>query len=242
MMGGRETGNVKLLTSCTILKNRQDACSTKSEFYCGTGILPVHKKLIENGATSQIIDLDFIITLQPETICTILKNRQDACSTKSEFYCGTGILPVHKKLIENGATSQIIYLDFIITLQPETICTILKNRQDACSTKSEFYCGTGILPVHKKLIENGATSQIIDLDFIITLQPETICTILKNRQDACSTKSEFYCGTGILPVHKKLIENGATSQIIDLDFIITLQPETIGLLVRAIENKKGRSK
>ncbi len=25
------------LTSCTILKNRQDACSTKSEFSCGTG-------------------------------------------------------------------------------------------------------------------------------------------------------------------------------------------------------------
>ena len=59
---------------------------------------------------------------------------------------------------------------------------------------------------------------------------------------ACEAKSEFYCGTGILPVHKKLIENGATSQIIDLDFIIPIQPETIGLLVRAIENKKGRSK
>ncbi len=70
----------------------------------------------------------------------------------------------------------------------------------------------------------------------------TSCTILKNRQDACEAKSEFYCGTGILPVHKKLIENGATSQIIDLDFIIPIQPETIGLLVRAIEKKKGRSK
>ncbi|MEG4881582.1 hypothetical protein QUB75_12410 [Microcoleus sp. K1-B6] len=42
------------LTSCTILKNRQDACSTKSAFSCGTGILPVHKQLIENGATSQV--------------------------------------------------------------------------------------------------------------------------------------------------------------------------------------------
>ncbi|MEG3929356.1 hypothetical protein QUA08_18795, partial [Microcoleus sp. T3B2] len=28
------------LTSCTILKNGQDARSTKSEFSCGTGILP----------------------------------------------------------------------------------------------------------------------------------------------------------------------------------------------------------
>jgi hypothetical protein len=41
------------LTSCTILKNRQDACSTRKFTLCGTGILPVHKKLIENGATSQ---------------------------------------------------------------------------------------------------------------------------------------------------------------------------------------------
>ncbi|WP_445247135.1 hypothetical protein [Microcoleus sp. OTE_8_concoct_300] len=42
------------LTSCTILKNRQDACSTRKFTLCGTGILPVHKKLIENGATSQL--------------------------------------------------------------------------------------------------------------------------------------------------------------------------------------------
>ncbi|UNU23481.1 hypothetical protein D0A37_06005 [Microcoleus vaginatus HSN003] len=69
---GNDKSRIKL-TSCTILKNRQDACSTNSEFSCGTG----------------------------------LKNRQDACSTKSEFSCGTGILPVHKRLIENGATSQI---------------------------------------------------------------------------------------------------------------------------------------
>ncbi|MEG4484771.1 hypothetical protein [Microcoleus sp. D2_18a_B4] len=64
-------------------------------------------------------------------------NRQDACSTKDKFYCGTGILPV----------------------------------ADACSTKDKFYRGTGILPV----------------------------------ADACSTKDKFYCGTGILPV----ADNGA---------------------------------
>ncbi len=55
-----------------------------------------------------------------------VSNRQDACSTRDESSCGTGILPV------------------------------LSNRQDACSTKTEFSCGTGILPVHKKLIDNGA--------------------------------------------------------------------------------------
>jgi ferredoxin-nitrite reductase len=52
------------LTSCTFPKNRQDACSTNSEFDCGVGILPDHQ------------------------------NRQDACSTKSEFDCGVGILPI----------------------------------------------------------------------------------------------------------------------------------------------------
>jgi 5-amino-6-(5-phosphoribosylamino)uracil reductase len=35
----------------------------------------------------------------------------------------------------------------------------LKNGQDARSTRDEFSSGTGILPVHKRLIENGATSQ-----------------------------------------------------------------------------------
>ena len=40
-------------TSGTILKNGQDAPSTRDEFSCGTGILPVQKRLIENGATSQ---------------------------------------------------------------------------------------------------------------------------------------------------------------------------------------------
>ncbi|MEG3985372.1 hypothetical protein QUA08_31995, partial [Microcoleus sp. T3B2] len=49
-----------------------------------------------------------------------------------------------------------------------------KNRQDACSTKSEFPCGVGILPARS-------------------------IAFPKNRQDACSTKSEFPCGVGILP-------------------------------------------
>ena len=40
-------------TSGTILKNGQDARSTRDEFARFTGILPVDKRLIENGATSQ---------------------------------------------------------------------------------------------------------------------------------------------------------------------------------------------
>ncbi len=57
-----------LLSMFQSVSNRQDACSTKTEFDCGVGIEPV-------------------------------SNRQDACSTKTEFDCGTGILPV----LENGA-------------------------------------------------------------------------------------------------------------------------------------------
>jgi len=40
--------------SCTIVSNRQDACSTRKFIFCGTGILPVHKRLIENDATYEI--------------------------------------------------------------------------------------------------------------------------------------------------------------------------------------------
>ncbi len=60
---------------------------------------------------------------------TIVKNGQDARSTKSEFSCGVGILPV-------------------------------KNGQDARSTKNEFSCGTGILPVPKQVIENGVRCEL----------------------------------------------------------------------------------
>ena len=109
------------LSSGTILNNRQDACSTKIEFYGGVGI------------------------------GTIVKNRQDASSTKSESSCGVGILPAR---------------------------TIVKNRQDACATKSESSCGVGILPAR---------------------------TTVKNRQDASSTKSESSCGVGILPARPEII-------------------------------------
>jgi len=42
------------LTPGTILKNGQDAREARDELFCGTGILPVDKKLIENGATSGV--------------------------------------------------------------------------------------------------------------------------------------------------------------------------------------------
>ncbi|PHX56885.1 hypothetical protein CP500_003165 [Tychonema bourrellyi FEM_GT703] len=53
-------------------------------------------------------------------------------------------------------------------------CTIVSNRQDACSTKNEFSCGVGILPACERLIDIGARSEL-NLDHIS-------------------------CGTGILPV------------------------------------------
>ena len=42
------------LKSCTIVKKGQDAHSTRDEFSCGTGIMPVPKQVIEHGAISQL--------------------------------------------------------------------------------------------------------------------------------------------------------------------------------------------
>ncbi len=66
------------LTSCTILKNRQDPCSTNSDFSCGTGILPVHKRPIQNGATSQIQPTS-ILSRDPK-----INNRLTSVSTNSD--------------------------------------------------------------------------------------------------------------------------------------------------------------
>jgi cobalt-precorrin 5A hydrolase len=57
------------LTSYTMIKNRQDACST-------------------------------IINNRQDACSTIISNRQDACSTKTEYSaCGVGILPAHNRLL-----------------------------------------------------------------------------------------------------------------------------------------------
>ncbi len=82
------------LTSGTILKNGQDARST-DEVSLTSGTI------LKNGQDARSTDE---VSL---TSGTILKNGQDARSTRDELFCGTGILPVHKKLIENGATSQV---------------------------------------------------------------------------------------------------------------------------------------
>ncbi|MEG5172707.1 hypothetical protein [Microcoleus sp. B3-D7] len=39
-------------------------------------------------------------------------------------------------------------------------CTIVKNGQDARSTKNDFSCGTVILPVPKQVFEKGAISHL----------------------------------------------------------------------------------
>jgi len=125
--------------------------------------------------------------------CTIVKNGQDARSTKNEFSCGTGILPVPKQVIENGARCELKLIS----------CTILNNRQDACSTKTEFSCGVGILPAQRRVIENGVRCELKPI----------YSTILNNRQDACSTKSEFSCGVGILPAQRRVIEKSAKCEL-----------------------------
>ncbi|WP_445299460.1 MULTISPECIES: BamA/TamA family outer membrane protein [unclassified Microcoleus] len=75
----REEDEVSL-TSGTILQNGQDARSTRDELFCGTGILPVHQKLIENGAASV------------KNGAASVQNGQDARSTRDELCGGTGML------------------------------------------------------------------------------------------------------------------------------------------------------
>jgi hypothetical protein len=82
--------------SCLFL-NGQDARSTKNEFYCGTGILPVPGKMPVPQRMSFIVE---------QASCLFL-NGQDARSTKNEFYCGTGILPVPKQVIEKGVRCEL---------------------------------------------------------------------------------------------------------------------------------------
>ncbi|TAG89673.1 MAG: hypothetical protein EAZ09_11940, partial [Oscillatoriales cyanobacterium] len=50
--------NFLVLTSCTIFNNRQDACSTKSEFSGGVGILPAQRRLIDTAARYHFIRLE----------------------------------------------------------------------------------------------------------------------------------------------------------------------------------------
>ncbi|MEG5029311.1 helix-hairpin-helix domain-containing protein [Microcoleus sp. AT8-B1] len=64
-----------LLTSCTILKNRQGACSTNNDFSCGV---------------------------------RVPKNRQDACSTNNDFSCGVGVSPARSRVVANVARYRLL--------------------------------------------------------------------------------------------------------------------------------------
>ncbi|WP_445250998.1 MULTISPECIES: metal ABC transporter substrate-binding protein [unclassified Microcoleus] len=48
------SSRLKLLISSTILNQRQEACEAKTEFSCGVGILPAHRRVIENGARCEL--------------------------------------------------------------------------------------------------------------------------------------------------------------------------------------------
>jgi hypothetical protein len=68
-----------LVEQASCVSNRQDACSTKDQFACGTGILPVHKRLIDNRS-------DILHHCQQQAGCLFHKrsiclwNRHLACS------------------------------------------------------------------------------------------------------------------------------------------------------------------
>ncbi|WP_445301967.1 metal ABC transporter substrate-binding protein [Microcoleus sp. N9_B4] len=52
-LAAKISSRLKLISS-TILNNRQDACSTKSEFSGGVGILPAQTRVIENGVRCEL--------------------------------------------------------------------------------------------------------------------------------------------------------------------------------------------
>jgi hypothetical protein len=61
MAGCIPWGEIDFCTCC--IRNRQDACSTRELTYCGTGILPVLKKVLKsaNVTTSRLTALISII-------------------------------------------------------------------------------------------------------------------------------------------------------------------------------------
>ena len=79
------------------------------------------------------------------------------------------------------------------------------DRRDACPTRAQTEDEVSL--TSGAILKNGQDARSTDE---VSL---TSGTILKNGQDARSTRDELFCGTGILPVDKKLIENGATSQV-----------------------------
>jgi sulfite reductase beta subunit-like hemoprotein len=159
-------------TSCTVFKNRQDACSTNTEFNCGVGILPAH-----------------------------FQNRQDACSTNSEFNCGVGILPAHFQNRQDGCSTNSEFNCGVGILPAH-----FQNRQDGCSTNSEFDCGAGILPAHFQNRQDGCSTNS-EFNCGVGILPAHF----QNRQDACSTNTEFNCGVGILPAHFQNRQDGCST-------------------------------
>ncbi|MEG4575244.1 glycosyltransferase [Microcoleus sp. N3A4] len=103
-------------------------------------------------------------------------------------------LPLEYK---NAAIPQWFFEDFLKFLfqSPnyfkQRCWAIVKNGQDARSTRDEFSGGTGILPVGSTKDEFSGGTGILPVG---------------------STRDEFSCGTGILPVPKQVIENGARYQ------------------------------
>jgi len=56
------------------------------------------------------------------------------------------------------------------------------NRQDACSTRKSTLCGTGILPVQKRIIDNGARSQITNSKLQDYIDDDGLRGVLSNFQ------------------------------------------------------------
>ncbi|PSB22675.1 precorrin-3B synthase [filamentous cyanobacterium Phorm 46] len=145
---GIESYLERVQQNLSFFKNRQDACSTKSEFDGRVGILPAQSA-----------------SYDPH-------NRQDACSTKREFDGGVGILSVHslsEKFIRNhqhlGIHSQqqsgFSYIGIVLPLGR------LKSQQlrDLANLSQTFGRGTlRLTPWQNLLISDIPNSRICELE------------------------------------------------------------------------------
>ncbi|MEZ2250772.1 cobalamin biosynthesis protein [Microcoleus sp.] len=68
-------------------------------------------------------------------------------------------------------------------------CPIVQNRQDACSTKSEYCCGVGILPTHERLLVPKQIFLSEEKAGSVTVAV-AVCAIAHLRSDVTDPKSD----------------------------------------------------
>ena len=139
----REEDEVSL-TSGTILKNGQDAREARDELFCGTGILPVHKKLMENGATSQVnptvqdLPASDELAASPEVRAAQLSPRESPSyrfrlHQNNQIESTVNTQPLSFSTPPSTVNSQQSTVNYHLTVQPEFISLKSSHNKDFTS-------------------------------------------------------------------------------------------------------------